>query len=90
MTEALKRSWGRCIHEEGGREGLFPDRHTHTPRVFTDTSTCIHKYYSPKDVECYTCQKVECRAVLGSAQKGSGAAKITFIYIFRAYTESMA
>ena len=36
------------------------------------------------------CQGVECRAVLGSAQKGSGAAKITFIYIFRAYPESMA
>ena len=36
------------------------------------------------------CHGVECRAVLGSAQKGSGAATIPFIYIFRAYTESMA
>ena len=38
------------------------------------------------------CQGVECRAVLGSAQIGSGEAKITFISIFfshnRAYTES--
>ena len=38
------------------------------------------------------CQGVECQAVLGSAQKGSGEAKITLISIFfshnRAYTES--
>ena len=75
--EALKRrGQGVFMRKGGGRAYFQTDRHTHTPRVFTDTSTCIHKYYSPKDVECYTCQKVECRAVLGSAQKGSGEAKL--------------
>ena len=28
----------------------------HTQSGFTDISTCIHKYYSPKDVECYMLQ----------------------------------
>ena len=28
----------------------------HTQSGFTDISTCIHKYSSPKDVECYKIQ----------------------------------